>query len=93
MDNQHTKITGYRDLTQGEIDLMNEIKAKGQELEALVEKVRTHINGQLAPVGRVEAEYDRLKAAEPGRWASIARTDFQTGLMALTRAVAQPTSF
>jgi hypothetical protein len=27
------------------------------------------------------------------RWASIGATDLQTGLMALTRAVAQPTSF
>lgn len=32
MDNQHQKIKGYRDLTQGEIDLMNE----GKELEAKV---------------------------------------------------------
>ena len=27
------------------------------------------------------------------RWVSIGATDLQTGLMALTRAVAQPTSF
>ena len=27
MDNQHQKIKGYRDLSQEEIDLMNEIKA------------------------------------------------------------------
>ena len=27
MDNQHKKITGYRDLTQSEIDAMNSIKA------------------------------------------------------------------
>lgn len=27
------------------------------------------------------------------RWVSIGATDFQTGLMALTRAVAQPTFF
>lgn len=27
------------------------------------------------------------------RWVSIARTHFQQGLMALTRAVAQPTNF
>lgn len=28
-----------------------------------------------------------------GRWISIGETDLQTGLMALTRAVAQPTTF
>lgn len=27
MENQHEKITGYRDLSQGEIDGMNSIKA------------------------------------------------------------------
>lgn len=74
MDNQHRKIAGYRELSQAEIDAMNEIKAKGAELGALVEKLR----------------------ATPGldqRWVSIGATDLQTGLMALTRAVAQPTSF
>ena len=28
MDNQHRQITGYRELTQTEIDAMNQIKAK-----------------------------------------------------------------
>lgn len=40
MDNQHRKITGYRELDQAEIDLMNEIKAMGPQLEALVQKLR-----------------------------------------------------
>ena len=31
--------------------------------------------------------------AHDGRWASIAKTHFQQGLMALTRAVAQPDFF
>lgn len=35
-------------------------------------------------------EYVRFKAAEPFRWASIGKTDIQTGIMALVRAVAQP---
>lgn len=29
MDNQHRKISGYRELTQEDIDLMNRVKAKG----------------------------------------------------------------
>lgn len=40
MENQHRKISGYRELSQEEIDLMNEIKAKGIELCELVEKLR-----------------------------------------------------
>lgn len=74
MDNQHQKITGYHDLTQAEIDLMNEIKSHGIALDRLVGKVRA------------------CEGVDQ-RWASIAATDLQTGLMALTRAVARPTSF
>lgn len=33
----------------------------------------------------------RFAIAEPHRWAAIAKTDIQTGIMALVRAVAQPT--
>jgi len=40
MENQHRKITGYRELSQAEIDLMNEIKAKGEELGALIDKLK-----------------------------------------------------
>ena len=35
-------------------------------------------------------EFRRFVAAEPLRWASIGKTDIQTGIMALVRAVAQP---
>lgn len=74
MDNQHRHIKGYRDLSEAEIALMNEIKEKGAELGELVAK---------------------LRSAEglDQRWVSVGATDLQTGLMALTRAVAQPTSF
>ena len=74
MENQHRQITGYRELTQVEIDLMNEIKTKGVELGELVSKLRN-------------------TEGPDQRWVSIGATDFQTGLMALTRSVAQPTFF
>lgn len=74
MENQHRHIKGYRDLTEEEIALMNEIKSKGAELEQLVYRLRNTEN------------LDQ-------RWISIGVTDLQTGLMALTRGVAQPTSF
>jgi hypothetical protein len=35
-------------------------------------------------------EFRRFQAAEPQRWAAIGKTDIQTGIMALVRAVAQP---
>ncbi|NAR50128.1 hypothetical protein GPS59_15325 [Acinetobacter haemolyticus] len=37
-------------------------------------------------------EFRRFEAAEPLRWAALGKTDIQTGIMALVRAVAQPTS-
>ncbi|MGA6102109.1 DUF7681 family protein [Psychrobacter pocilloporae] len=37
MDNQHKKITGYRDLTQEEIDLMNRSKALASEVGDFIE--------------------------------------------------------
>lgn len=39
MENQHRKIKGYRELTQEEINLMNEVKQKGVELGELIEKL------------------------------------------------------
>ncbi len=80
-------IKGYRNLSQAEIDLMNEIKAAGEQLRHLVTRVQSHINSQPAP------EVPHSQVTNPGRWAALAQTDLQTGLMALTRAVAQPTSF
>lgn len=74
MDNQHRKIKGYRELSQQEIDLMNEIKSKGVELGALVDKLED------------SKDLDQ-------RWVMIGTDHLQQGLMALTRAVAQPTFF
>lgn len=40
MENQHRKIKGYRELSQAEIDLMNEVKAMGVSLGELVDHLR-----------------------------------------------------
>ena len=37
MENQHRKITGYRELTKVEIDAMNVIKARGEQLSQLLD--------------------------------------------------------
>ncbi|RLA77012.1 MAG: hypothetical protein DRG30_01435 [Epsilonproteobacteria bacterium] len=39
MDNQHKKIKGYRDLSQAEIDLMNEAKELAERVGELVAKI------------------------------------------------------
>lgn len=40
MENQHQKIKGYRDLSQEEIDAMNEAKAVAEQCGAFIEKLR-----------------------------------------------------
>ena len=79
MDNQHRKINGYRELSQDEIDLMNEIKAKGRELNQLVCRVA------LLPVCETSAGMERE------RWVEYAGMNIETGVMQLIRAVALPT--
>ena len=37
MENQHRKISGYRELDQSEIDAMNEIKALGPKIESVLD--------------------------------------------------------
>lgn len=95
MENQHRKITGYRELSQEEIDLMNKIKSLGPQIEDLIEEVRLFtLNKAQAARNALDTEtQDRLRDATPERFAALAKTEFQTGLMYLTRAVAQPTFF
>ncbi len=82
MDNQHRKIKGYRELSQEEIDLMNEIKAKGAEFEDLISRLHETQDAITDEHGTGDAE--------PRRWINIGKTHLQQGLMALTRAVAKP---
>ena len=97
MENQHRKIKGYRELSQEEIDLMNRIKVKGSELLELQYELDQMLRGQAdekssnaAANTSDYAEFERFMDAEPLRWAAIGKTDIQTGIMALVRAVAQP---
>ena len=84
-------------MTQAEIDLMNEIKSKGVELDTLILKLQAaqiedeiqlqrNSSGTSEPIGLAAIN-------EARRWTAIGKTDLQRGLMALTRAVARPTGF
>lgn len=99
MDNQHQKITDYRDLTEQEIALMNEIKAKAAEVGELHTKLQQSllppaVEGQEVdmPCGCAVLEVP-LGEYETDRWLRIGQDHLQQGFMALTRAVARPTSF
>ena len=74
MDNQHKLIRGYRELSQEEIDLMNKVKATGEQLGDLISELRS------------------LDSTDK-RWLAIGETDLQTGIMALVRSIAKPTTF
>tara|TARA_R110002049_G_scaffold281333_1_gene460824 strand:- start:1705 stop:1971 length:267 start_codon:yes stop_codon:yes gene_type:complete len=88
MENQHRKIKGYRELSQEEIYLMNRIKDKGAEIEQLVKQVQ-----QLNSSTDDEDFAELVRRSEAFLWSAIAKTDIQTGIMALTRAVAKPEFF
>lgn len=89
MDNQHQKIKGYRDLSQEEIDLMNEGKALAEQCGAYIAKLRAHPNatpGHAPNDGTARQPLDQ-------RWISIGATDLQRGFMAVILGIAQPTTF
>lgn len=88
--------------------MMNEIKAHGEALAALCGRVTGYLDteheiktaaaaaSKLAPEDYASEECVELRrflAAQPQRWAAIGKTYLQEGLMALTRAIAQPTTF
>lgn len=77
------KITGYRTLTQEEIDLVNRIKWQAGQVGELLGSISYgNPGGGDASAG----------AADP-RWFAIARTHLQEGFMALTRLITKPTTF
>ena len=85
MKDQHEKIKGYRDLTQEEIDLMNDIKEKAEEVYGLVHTLEHMEGGPCdAPDGTT---------APNARWLAEGRMDLQKGFMCLVRSVAKPSSF
>jgi hypothetical protein len=78
------KITGYRQLSEAEVALMNEAKALAEQCGAFIEKLREH-----AQVGAKLGKEPPLDQ----RWISIGATQLQQGWMAAIRGIAQPTTF
>lgn len=76
VDNQHKKISGYRDLDDVEISIMNHIKSKEKDLCMLLDS----IDARLAENGDVDAL----------RWLAISRDNLEIGIMFAIKAVARP---
>lgn len=85
MDNQYRLIEGYRELNETEIEIINLIKGVGETLAVAVQTVEDYIT-------LINIEHG-IGYAEARRWAATVKTHLQQGLMALTRAIAKPTSF
>jgi hypothetical protein len=79
------KITGYRQLTEDEVALMNEGKALAEQCGAYIAKLRAQA-AVSNPEGGTQSPLDH-------RWISIGATDLQRGFMAVIRGIAQPTTF
>ena len=93
MDNQHRKITNYRELSEEEIELMNRLKQKGQEFLDLLKEVEETQGSMLSAIAQDSSVEDRIAAIRNGdcfRWLAMAKTDVQTATMFACRAVALP---
>jgi hypothetical protein len=84
------KITGYRQLSEVEVALMNEGKALAETCGAYISKLRQHPD-----VTRTQPAPQPGAPTQPldQRWISIGATDLQRGFMAVIRGIAQPTTF
>ena len=89
MKDQHKKITGYRDLSQDEIDLMNEVKEHAENTKRLLNKVK-HVR-ELEIAMKENISDDQFN--ESLRCLALAKTNLQQGFMWAVRAVALPDSF
>jgi hypothetical protein len=60
VDNQHKQIKGYRDLSQTEIDLMNECKEMAVQVNVLCDKLQIRkdadIDGRWLAIGRTDLQ-------------------------------------
>lgn len=101
MENQHRKIAGYRELSQQEIDLMNQIKAQGGVISGLIANLRElrdrdfcALDGLSLPAqADGSASISHAQLAESREAINTAETHLKTGVMWLVRAVALPTTF
>jgi hypothetical protein len=89
------KVTGYRQLSEAEVELMNEGKALAAACGEYLAKLRafpaTPASG--TPFLTDAADNAPSRPSLDQRWVSIGATDIQRGFMAVIRGIAQPTTF
>lgn len=82
-------LKGYRQLSADETALINEGKALAEQVGAFISKLRGYVE---TPPG-AEPYICSGRPTIDQRWVSIGATDLQQGFMALTRGIAQPSTF
>lgn len=87
------KITGYRQLSEEEVALMNEGKELAEQCGAYIAKLRSYVPTNMSGPEGGEAEAFKPGATLDQRWISIGATDLQKGFMSVIRGIAQPTTF
>ena len=90
------KITGYRQLSEAEVALMNEGKALAEACGAYIAKLRVHPATASDGIPRNHETFGGEPMVVPSldqRWISIGATQLQQGFMAVIRGIAQPTTF
>ena len=88
MKDQHKKIVGYRDLTQAEIDMKNEIALAESDVATLWQRAKDVVTHHILSSHDTKPE----ELHEAMRQASLARTHFEQAFMHLSRAVLRPVS-
>lgn len=88
MENQHRKISGYRELSEEEIAAMNRVKQLASEVGELClqmrEKFRKMPESDITDCG---------EKTEALRWLDAGELQMQQAFMAITRSIARPTTF
>lgn len=90
------KITGYRQLSEAEVALMNEGKALAEQCGAYIAKLRGHPATAADGIPRNHETLGGQPMMLPSldqRWVSIGATQMQQGFMAVIRGIAQPSTF
>jgi len=71
MENQHRKISGYRELDQSEIDAMNAIKALGPHIGAVINAMPEGVDRRWQSIGRTHLQEGLMALTR-----SVAQPDF-----------------
>lgn len=87
------KITGYRQLSEEEVALMNEGKTLSKMCGEYIAKLRRMPQTRDEVPMLLEIEPGKFEPTIDQRWVSIGATDLQLGFMAIMRGIAQPTTF